>query len=65
MPSAVVSDIKYDSATYTLRIVFLSGKVYDYKNVPEPVYKAMKKSFSKGAYFNRYIKDHYYFEKIM
>jgi len=38
--------------------------VYDYKNVPERVYNAMKKSFSKGSFLNRYIKNKFPFEKI-
>ena len=64
MPSSVVLAISYDDATSTLRIIFVSGRVYDYKNVPEKVFNAMKTAFSKGIYFNQYIKDYYPFEKI-
>jgi hypothetical protein len=38
--------------------------VYDYKDVPEEVYKAMKTSGSKGIYLNTHIKGNYKFEKI-
>ena len=64
MPSAVVSGIKYDSTKQVLRVYFVSGLVYDYKNVPPHVYQAMIKAFSKGTYLNRYIKGQYDFEKV-
>ncbi|MGI8951799.1 MAG: KTSC domain-containing protein [Chitinophagaceae bacterium] len=64
MPSSVVSKFYYNANTNTLRIIFVTGMIYDYKNVPEKVYRAMKESFSKGTYFNQYIKGKYEFEKI-
>jgi len=64
MPSTVVSYMHYYPETSTLRIGYVSGMVYDYKNVPEEVYAAMKASFSKGAYFNLHIKNNYSFEKV-
>lgn len=64
MPSAVVTAITYDPATSTLRVAYVSGLLYDYKDVPEEVYIAMKKSFSKGAFLNQHIKGKYRFEKI-
>jgi hypothetical protein len=64
MPSTVIAAFNYYTDTQTLRIRFVSGIVYDYKNVPEEVYAAMKASFSKGAYFNLHIKNNYSFEKI-
>ena len=64
MPSTVVSGIKYDSTKQVLRVYFVIGLVYDYKNVPPHVYQAMIKAFSKGTYLNRYIKGQYDFEKV-
>jgi hypothetical protein len=64
MPSSVVAAIRYDPATYTLRVIYLSGSVYDYKDVPEKVYKEMKEAFSKGEFLNKHIKPKYEFEKI-
>jgi KTSC domain len=64
MPSSVVSAIHYYPATSTLRVVFVSGMVYDYKNVPEKVYKEMKASPSKGTYLNQHIKGLYGFKKV-
>jgi hypothetical protein len=54
----------YDRDTATLRVIFVSGLIYDYKNVPEEVYEAMKTSFSKGIYLNKHIKGHYEYEKV-
>ncbi len=64
MPSSVVAAIRYYPLTSILRVVFVSGSVYDYKKVPEKIYKAMKTATSKGTYLNKYIKGHYSFEKL-
>ena len=64
MPSSVVSAIKYFPYTSTLRIIFVSGTIYDYKNVPEKIYRQMKEAFSKGTYLNKYIKGFYQYEKV-
>jgi hypothetical protein len=64
MPSSVVATIRYDENTSTLRVVFVSGMVYDYKNVPEEVFHEMKKAGSKGTYLNKHIKGSYDFKKV-
>jgi hypothetical protein len=64
MPSSVVSKMLYNEETETLRIVYVSGMVYDYKNVPLEVYQAMKTSGSKGTFLNKHIKGNFEFEKI-
>jgi len=38
--------------------------IYDYKNVPEQIYTAMKTAFSKGTFLNKYVKARYEFEKV-
>jgi len=64
MPSSVVAAIKYDAHSSTLRVIYVSGNVYDYKNVPEEVYNAMKTASSKGEFLNKEIKPKYEFEKV-
>ena len=64
MPSSVVAAIRYDPGTYTLRVIYVSGSIYDYKDVPEKVYKEMKEAFSKGEFLNKNIKPNYEFEKV-
>jgi DNA primase len=56
--------MKYDPEKATLRVVFVSGMIYDYKNVPEEEYIRMKTSGSKGIYLNKHIKGKYEFEKV-
>jgi hypothetical protein len=64
MPSSVVSAIRYDAATSILRVIYVSGSIYDYKKVPEKIYNEMKTASSKGEFLNKYIKPNYEFEKI-
>jgi hypothetical protein len=64
MPSSVVASITYDPLTSVLRVRFISGMVYDYKNVPEEVFRKMKGTSSKGTFLNQYIKGTYVFEKV-
>lgn len=64
MPSTVVKSFEYNAATCTLRVVYVSGSIYDYKDVPEREYKMMKASTSKGRYLNKHIKPRYEFKQI-
>jgi len=64
MPSSVVASMKYFPETKTLRVVYVSGHVYDYKNVPEHVYDKMKIASSKGVFLNQFIKTGFDFEKV-
>ncbi|NML37208.1 KTSC domain-containing protein [Chitinophaga sp. G-6-1-13] len=63
MPSSVIRAYYYDALHTVLRIVFVSGAVYDYEAVPESIYQAMKAAASKGTYFNQYIKDKFKFSR--
>lgn len=64
MPSTVIASFYYSAEKRRLTICFTSGIVYVYKNVPEKIYLDMKTSFSKGIFFNQYIKGNYEFEKV-
>ena len=64
MPSSVVAAMKYDTKSSKLRVIYTSGNIYDYKEVPEEVYNEMKKASSKGEFLNKQIKPNYEFEKI-
>ncbi|HTI90653.1 MAG TPA: KTSC domain-containing protein [Puia sp.] len=64
MPSSVVQAIKYDAPSHTLRVFYVSGSVYDYREVPETVYEKMRTAGSKGEFLNAKIKGHYSFKKI-
>jgi hypothetical protein len=64
MPSSVVAGIHYYPSTRILRVIFVSGTIYDYLNVPEKVYAEMKTAFSKGTYLNKSIKGFYKYKKV-
>jgi len=64
MPSSVVSAKHYDPKTKILRVIYTSGAVYDYLDVPEEVYEEMNKAFSKGVFLNTRIKAVYDYKKI-
>ena len=64
MPSTVVSSFQYFPETSILRVIFVSGMVYDYLKVPEKIYQEMKGSSSKGTFLNEHIKKLYEFRKV-
>lgn len=63
MPSTVISSFRYNKKNRILTVVFLSGSVYTYKNVPEDLYLNMKNASSKGSFLNKEIKGNFDFEK--
>ena len=64
MPFTVISWMTYDASTQILRVHFVSGLVYDYRDVPAHVYSEMRAASSKGSYLNQHIKGHYPFKKV-
>ncbi len=59
MPSTVIKTYQYMPQSRALVITFISGRVYRYNGVSQAVYEQFKNAFSKGSYFNRYIKPNY------
>lgn len=64
MPSSVIRTFSYDPDRRRLRVTFVSGRRYAYKDVPQHVAQEMKLAFSKGEYFNAKIRDHFDFERL-
>lgn len=64
MPSTVIRSFHYNAEEQVLKVIFISGSIYEYLQVPEEVYQSMKASSSKGEFLNRNIKGHYDFMKI-
>lgn len=64
MPSTAIADIDYDPQQRCLTVTFITGRVYQYDDVPGDVAGAFATAPSKGAYFNRYIRDRYAFREI-
>lgn len=60
--SSNIKSVGFDSNT--LEIEFISGGIYQYFDVPTEVYHLFMNASSKGAFFNKYIKDIYKFVKL-
>ncbi|PSK91524.1 KTSC domain-containing protein [Taibaiella chishuiensis] len=64
MPSSVIQRFTYDRDTRILTLLFVSGRYYNYLDVPGWIYEGLKQAQSKGRYFNRYIRNQYEFEPV-
>lgn len=58
------SRIRYDENTNTLEIEFHGGRVYQYFDVPLPVFEGLKTADSHGKFFNGQIKGHYRYARV-
>jgi hypothetical protein len=59
MPSRVIRHYHYDASDRHLDLVFVSGRQYRYHDVPEEVYREMRRAFSTGEFFNARIRDQF------
>jgi hypothetical protein len=59
MPSNVIRRFFYVPDSRELTIEFVTGRRYIYSEVPEDDVRAFRAAFSKGAHFNRHIRDRY------
>ena len=64
MPSSVIADIEYDQARERLTVTFVTSRIYQYVDVPPHVAASFQSAFSKGTFFNAYIRDRYDFREI-
>jgi len=63
MPSSVINKYFYKPELKILTIVYVSGAVYDYLDVPQEVFDDFRAAFSKGIYLNKNIKPNFRYEK--
>jgi hypothetical protein len=63
MPSTVIA-IDYDTERERLTVTFATGRIYEYVDVPAEVAASFQSAFSKGTFFNGYIRDRYDFRKL-
>jgi hypothetical protein len=45
-------------------VTFITGRIYEYFDVPVGIVGCFEDAESKGAFFNRHIRDHYDFREI-
>lgn len=62
--SSNIASIGFDEDSSTLEIEFLSGAVYQYFDVPFPVYEGLIEADSKGQYLAQHIKGKYRYVKV-
>ncbi|WP_456828891.1 KTSC domain-containing protein [Deinococcus sp. UYEF24] len=55
--SSMILSVGYDAATRTLRVLFSSGKTYEYREVPAEVHRGLMESGSKGSYMRGEVLD--------
>lgn len=59
MASSVIRGAWYKPGQSELDLLFVSGRRYVYSQVPQSVAEAFASAPSKGAYYNRKIRNHY------
>lgn len=57
--SSSLASVGYDSASETLEVEFLNGRVYQYFNVPQFMHERMIEAPSIGTFFNAEIRNAY------
>jgi hypothetical protein len=62
--STTLATVAYDAAGQVLWLEFRSHAVYGYFGVPAVVHRALLEANSKGAYFNRYIRDRFPYQRV-
>ena len=61
--SSLLSSIEYLSDR-TLELTFRSGVTYRYTAVPEAVVDGFIAAESKGAYFNRHVRNRFHYQRL-
>ena len=64
MPSTAIRNLFYVPAKREMWVTFVTGRRYVYADVPPSVFDAFKTASSRGAFFNREIRDNYEFCEV-
>ena len=57
--SSMFLSVGYDRREKLLEVEFVSGRVYQYLDVPASEYRDLMRAESKGSYFNNHIRECY------
>lgn len=63
--SSNLSKIGYDALSKTLLVVFNTGSVYEFSNVPEEYFTELMRSPSIGTFFSKNIRRRFKFKKVV
>jgi hypothetical protein len=64
MPSTAIRSFEYLPEKNSLIVTFISGSRYQYTHVSPETFEAFRNAFSKGTYFNQYIKPFHGCKKL-
>ena len=62
--SSMIHAVGYDAETKTLEVVFNSGRIYRYEDVPLEEYEGLMDAESKGRYMRANIIDVYPYYRV-
>ena len=62
--SSAISEVAYYPNVEKLIVLFISGKAYEYLNVPNRVMNGLREASSKGKFLNKYVLAQYRFKKL-
>jgi hypothetical protein len=62
--SSAISEVAYYPNVEKLMVLFISGKMYEYLNVPNHVMNGLREAPSKGKFLNKYVLAQYRFKKL-
>jgi lysyl-tRNA synthetase class 2 len=62
--SQLLSWVDYDEPRHRLRVRFRTGERYLYFQVPVDCYHHLLQADSKGAFFNRHIRNHFPYQHL-
>ena len=64
LSSSVLKAVGYDAKRRVLRVRFPNGRLYEYLDVAPSRWAEMMAAASRGAFFNRHIRDDHRFERL-
>lgn len=64
MPSTVIRSLHYRPERAELDIIFVTGRRYKYRDVPQTEADAFANAYSKGRHFNAHIRDRFAFTEV-
>ena len=62
--SSTIASVGYNTRSKVLRIEFLTGAVYDYRDVPEDTYKSLLEAQSKTQYHKNFISMRFRYRQV-
>jgi hypothetical protein len=64
MPSTIIRAFDYRPESRELDVLFTTGRLYRYANVPPEAAQAFRSAFAKGRHFNARIRGCYQFREL-